>query len=588
MAESDIALKINDYWNYTKEDYNSWSTTALENWDFMIGGERQWESDVLDILKREGRPALSFNRIASIVNLVSGYQRQNRQDIKVLPRKGAIREFAEIFTRLIKAVYDMTNGDYEESMAFLDGLIASKGWLSVGISYTDDIINGDLTLIRKDPFDVREDPASSRYDLSDASFIFDSSWLPKQQIELLFPKKKNDLSQIEVPADEVRATAEGDEYTDASPQKMVDRSTTRYLVKNCWWISYEKRVLLIDKQTLDVFDYERDERFNSSAKRIIQKMSQENPNRFQIISRVIPQLHLTTTVGDLVLQDVENPFGDFRMTKIPLVRFCPYWLNGEVKGIIDDLKDPQKEINKRLSQLLHNLNQVANSGWEIPVESGCDEEKFKRDGSKAGFVYTYKAGYKPTRIEPMTPARGYEIMAEKAGDNLHKISGVNPDLMGLPEQSVSGIAMRLRQRQGNIVIEGIFDNFRYTKQLLGQILLDFIRYTDVFSENEIKAIAVEEGLEVPLGFLKSKVVGKYGVKVDLSPNSPTIRLSNFLTLVELRKAGLPIPDEILIKAGDFPNKDEILEALRGAQEQRVSPINPNAKVKIGSEAERVA
>ena len=64
----------------------------------------QWSSNDREILKREKRPCLTFNEILPIVNLVSGFQRQNRADLVAYNIKGGSRRVAEIITKLVKHI----------------------------------------------------------------------------------------------------------------------------------------------------------------------------------------------------------------------------------------------------------------------------------------------------------------------------------------------------------------------------------------------------------------------------------------------------------------------------------------------------
>jgi len=75
--------------------------------------------------------------------------------------------------------------------------------------------------------------------------------------------------------------------------------------------------------------------------------------------------------------------------------------------------------------------------------------------------------------------------------------------------------------------------------------------------------------------LKKNETVEYGVKVDLSPTAPTVRLSNYLELSEIQdKYGL-VPPDLLIDSTDLTNKDEIKERLRqAAQQQQTQPAQP--------------
>src|SRR5437764_2679162 len=70
---------------------------ALEDWQFRLGGDAQWDSAVLAQRKADGRPSYSINRIPQFLRQVTGQQKQNRPAIRISPiGDGADIETAEI------------------------------------------------------------------------------------------------------------------------------------------------------------------------------------------------------------------------------------------------------------------------------------------------------------------------------------------------------------------------------------------------------------------------------------------------------------------------------------------------------------
>ncbi|MBA7569152.1 hypothetical protein ES708_10890 [subsurface metagenome] len=129
--ESEVALvgKLQKFWREAEEGNASWLDRAIKNYDFYCG--KQWSPTALANLKKERRPALTINHILPTVNLLSGMERENRNDIHVLPRKGGNRMSADVFTGLSKHSMDLSNGEFEQSMQFLDGGIGGKGWIGL-------------------------------------------------------------------------------------------------------------------------------------------------------------------------------------------------------------------------------------------------------------------------------------------------------------------------------------------------------------------------------------------------------------------------------------------------------------------------
>jgi len=349
---------------------------------------------------------------------------------------------------------------------------------------------------------------------------------------------------------------------------MPDGQEKEYLIKECWWRSWEKRKLLINIETLEV-------RVVDKTKTTLADTLAEDPQRFRAIERIVPILHKTTFVNNVVLEHVDDPLDG--ITDFPFARFVAYYVDGYEMGVVDNLKDPQMEHNKRRSQALHHLNQSSNSGWQGDRDALTSQEwnDLKQFGSVPGIQIKQKPGAMLKRIEPVNISTGHLSLDQLSAQDMNDISGVNTELQGqTPEKQMSGKAIMLQQNQGMMISQIVFDNFNRTLQIFGDLLLEFIRKRDVYSDQEIQAIIDEEALvdsatrePLDLNNLGDLRIGKYGVKVAMSIHAPTMRIANYLTLLEMAQAGVPIAPKFLLEAADIPNKDAIVADLQASQQQ---------------------
>ncbi len=560
------------FWEPAEHAHNDWAQVAREDFNFYLGGDHQWDSKDLSILRSQNRPALTFNHLLALVNLVSGFQRQNRSDIKIYNRKGGSRIVADILTKIIKHIEDNSYGDHESSMAFLMGIITGRGYIAPNLDFDDDVLNGDIIVQSHSPFKIYPDPHAERYDNRDGMFIFNTSWLPKSRIELAFPDKANELEGLaNVPDAEKQmiTIGEGNTYHDTSGTNTAISQIEkyRYRVKQCWWKEFEVQKFLIGIESGKV-------RRVDMPEQKLKKLVEQNKN-IRFMKRVRPVLNLTTYVGDVELEHKRDPLNG--ITTLPIVPFYAYRVEHENFGIITQLKDAQREINKRMSQALHHLNQSANSGWI------ADDDALKPDqwddlanfGSKPGFILKKKPKSVLERIHPSPISDAHLVLAQAGKQNIRDISGVNPDLAGVPSsKQESGVLAELRRAQGLTALESIFDNFRHTKQILGNLYVDMIQKTDAYSQQEmIDMVVADQGNEPKLiaelqkigieQIKKDMTIGKYKVVVGRAANSPTVRARNFQVMVDLvTKGGVQVPPEMLLDASDLPNKEELKEAMR--------------------------
>ncbi|MEA3506805.1 MAG: hypothetical protein U9R36_04885, partial [Elusimicrobiota bacterium] len=305
MKETDVS-KLG--WGFVKETQNDtrarkYRKRAKENFRFYTGS--QWDPKDIRKLKAQSRPALTINSILSTVNLVSGYQRQNRRDIKVYPRRGGTEKVSRALTELSKHAMDTTNGNYMKSMSFLDGAIGGKGWISLDLDYNVDPINGDIKVERLSPFMVDEDPSADTYDLNQsAKYIIRSQWKTARQIGLIYPDKKKEFEnnidmfhkEINTYGSEVM-TVETDSYQEAeeemAPYHSQGQSADKkykYKVRTIFWRQDERVKYLVDVKTLTAVPIDK-----TKAKTISDMINGKNAmfagqsqDDFKTIDRVVP------------------------------------------------------------------------------------------------------------------------------------------------------------------------------------------------------------------------------------------------------------------------------------------------------------
>lgn len=591
--------KIRDFqekYRIAEDGESDYATQRKEDKAFYW--DDQWDAEVKAGLEDEGRPALTYNEIKPTVNFVSGSQRQNRLDFKVLNRVGGSDQVAQILTVLIKDIENQSNAEFENSDMFLDGLIAGRGFLSITVEYDKDIVNGDIVIKRKASDRVKIDPGFEEYDLSDASYIFEEGWYTKKQLKLIYPEKAGEIDMLVVqPSDTQRIVGTTTEdYDRSGKQSSISRDLNKYRlkVKTCWYKVYERTKWRFCEETGDLARI--DDKMDTATLDQWLAFQQRRGLTWRIIENVVlPVLNLGVFVGNLLLHEKERPYGE--MNKYPIIPYFAYKLDEKNQGMITSLKDPQREVNKRSSQFLHLINTAANSGWMIEDGSVPDLNEYKNQGAKSGFIARFKRGRTPPqKLVPSPPSQGHLIAEQKGSDKIKKISGVNPDLLGeRATRGEAGVVIQARQRQGNIVIEQLYDNWRRTRKLAGQLLVDMIQKARTYTAEEIiNIVGRDEILSKKNPNILNDIervmsdldVGRYEIKVDMQTSTPTIRQANYDRLIEAAKAGIDIPSDILVEAHpDLPNKDEILEKLRQrmAQQEQMLQLQMQQAGTPGSE-----
>lgn len=531
---------------------------AIRARDFYDGD--QWDPQDKQQLADEGRPALTINLVRPQIDLASGIQRQEKIDLKFIGRTKDDAPVAEAMTKVVKYVCDRNDFEMRQGDVFLDGVITGRGWFVVEMHYRDDFLNGEIAIRQEPPEDVII-PRGVERDLSDCPWLLRIKRIPLAAARRLWPKHKDDFKILSEIAEAQRDNEPGGDYgkgSDAVPAGASDVSPYGHdavEVIEAFWEDYEPVLLLIDeiRGTVEVV---KDERRAREAARMIETI--------RLVERTRRVIRCARITGSTVLEGpITMPDGRY-----PLVPFfCFRGRKGDY-GIVKNAIDPQQEVNKRRSQALHIINTSANSGWITDDPELL--EQLTEFGSRPGMGALKKAGTTYERILPTPMPAAVMQMEQQSRDDIKAITGINSDLLGIREATQSGVAIDLRMRQGLTVIAAIFDNYRLAlREVARRVAARIVAY---MPEDEIARILGEEATPELVRQVKSFDALRYDLVAAQSPSTPSIRMSNFLMLMEMKKTGVPIPDEAIVEASDLPGKEKILEKL--AQPAPKMPLPP--------------
>src|SRR6056297_1873763 len=241
MSEVNKLNMVSEYWKHSDEGLRDERKRMTEGFRFYTGN--QWDPADIARLNSEKRPHLTINLILPIINLLSGIQRQGRQDITVVARKGGLKKLAAVYTEVMRHCLDITDADYEIADCFLDGVIGNKGWLGLGINYDEDPIHGDIEVAKVSPFDMREDPDAKEYDLNRTGrFVIRDYWYDLESLILNYPDREKDILG-------------GGLDVDANSGDVIaadENKPAKWRLRECWHKKYEKRLVMINSVTAEM------------------------------------------------------------------------------------------------------------------------------------------------------------------------------------------------------------------------------------------------------------------------------------------------------------------------------------------------
>jgi hypothetical protein len=578
--------------------HQKWAEKATKCYDFFEG--RQYTQVQLAAAAKDGKPLLTLNKIAPLVRLVMGYQENNQNEIKFLPGNDAnsSQQVADCLNKVEKHESNRCQGGWVDTEVFLDGIVAGRGFFDDRLSFDHNDL-GELDTTSVDPFSVFVDPDAMSYDTSEHSFITTSRWGSIDEIEYRYSPQVADL---------IRPLANGQSswggfLSDSSSLTMPvrtfgqvnDASETAFLQmsQDNLYDTQRKNVRIIDTQYKVIqwgqmfIDLETGDMEPVPAEWDEQKIqmalnhAKQVGNPLQIDFRPIEKVRWTVMVGDVIVHDCWSPYKTFTLRG-----FFPYFRRGVTRGMVEDLLDPQLEINKRRSALVDNISRGTNTGWVYTDKLTPDQKALiKNHGAKPGINIEFPEGaQEPHRLQPSPFPQGMAELEAKGLEDLREISGINESALGELDAAQSGRAIEARQRQAVISLQMYLKNFSRTKNLQGGKHLEIyqrfynepriMRITGDDGKPEIlelnKAVTDENGVHVA-SRINDVTVGKYSVSVDETPMSASFANAQYEeALAIIEKLGpigqmlMQTKPELLIQMSSLPRKEEWVMALQQA------------------------
>lgn len=660
-----------------------------EKEDFLFALGEQWSPEDLEKLKNAKMKAITDNRIAPNIFLVTGLERQNRSDFKAFPTGEEDSVKADIATALFRDTVKNSDFAYKSSDQFKDGITCGESHLELYLDYTENLLNGSPCWRKLDGNVVFPEPGFTEYDFKDCRYVYKVLLdISKEDLINLFPKKKDVIEKAESgrldmegimsaedihiqPRDYAGANEGGDSGEGADRDGVGFDLIERYYKK---WVA---TAFIGDKQTGKIqiaespdaakgfiMQYQQKIQADQAAyqqatqahgQAVQQMLAQhvsdkvqaegdptlatlppaqhlaemnqqgklpppppppppQDPERFIIITRQVPEIWCFAHVPG-INEELANERGWFypKWKNYPFVpyfaRFSTAPLTGDqrhllIQGLVHGVKGVQEKHNKAEMLMLRHLNSTANSGWIAEEDSWVDEGKVQEFGSVPGInLYHKKGTERPERINPSPLSQGHAEIAAESAESIKAQLGINADLLATQQGgSDSGRAIALRQKQGLLMLQELFDNLSRTRMIAGKFMLS--QLGEIYDTDSAKKVLGEafmktnfpppmlmnpktmqqepmqdpqtglpmdydkEMAEVAIAEVLSGELGKYDVTVGEAVASETQKLANSNEVQQMAKdyPGL-IPPDILIEESQLPAsaKSKILSSFRQAQ-----------------------
>lgn len=453
---------------------DGWSIPKTEFLDDITFGRlaEQWSPQDIQQRRLDGRPALTNNRLPPFIRQVVNDGRQNRPAIKVRPNGGGSDlPTADVIGGLVKHIEQISDADVAYDTALDNACTGGFGFITVDTEYThDDSFDLEIKIgAVPNPLAVSWDWQSTAQDSSDWRFAFINELVDKKEFEKRWPKAKSSLTGFDA-----------DQYLQTwfvNDQVQVSRYYERVEVPR--QIIKLSNGLVIDKESLDdpmLQAIWEGQGVTPVAERTVRSM--------KIVRRLI--------TGMDILEE-----RSWRGTIIPIIPVYgdAFSVEGRrySRSLIHDAKDAQRIYN--ISRTTATEIVALSPKNPFIGEQGAfdgDMDKWANINTKVWPYIEYKKGLQRPQREPVAQVPASAINeANMALDDMKQIVGIHDAGLGMPGNEISGVAIKNRQKEGDVSTFHFVDNLNRSIRCVGRVVLEMIPI--VYTGERVVRILGEDG-----------------------------------------------------------------------------------------------
>ncbi len=509
-----------------------------------------------------------FNIIRQPVCMVTGYQRQHRKGISVIPVEFASQHTADQFNKLLNFSHSKRHILEKYSDAIEQSITSGMVLLQPYLDFKDDPINGvlDLKIWEYNSFMV--DPYFRNPDMSDCNWVWTQKFLSKKEAIAQFPEHAEIIGSMGG-----YSNRDGQFYF--LPENYNIARNDLLVLSYYWYKSNRTKKRLYNRETGEVTDWQDDPK---AIKEYLQAFPQ-----LEEIEVEVPTWNVAVVLNKSVLYIGENPLGFDECPFIPVFWDYEPWqaqYNLRVRSMVRYLRDAQFLFNRRII-LNHDISESSiNSGYIYRENSIVNEENLKYAGQGKDIVVKEDQTNHPLqeviqKIQANVVPPSNMSLADQMQGLISPLSLVTPELLGASdEKGLAGITEMLRQGAGLVTLQKYFDQWDRALKLLGMLELRIIqtRWTPFKVSRIIKEDPTEE--------FYSKNFSQYDVLPEETLNTTTQKQQQFVQLLNLREMGVPVPTVFLLKNSTLQGKDELIESIQREEEQQGELANQKAQLDL--------
>lgn len=558
---------VSKYYQFYNDAWRTWGIFYAKAYrDLRAYAGDNWTNSERVKLERQNRMVLELNKIRRVVNLYSGYERENRTQTVTAPIEGSDEITADLFSNILYYVYDKGNADYIVSEAFEHALKTGLAIIGVYMDYSRDKVNGDIKFYWK-PFNAfMLDPYFTKRDLSDCDQASTRDLLSKEEVKALLPWIDPKV------IDNIPTGIRDNKYQYLGIYRQYNST---YIAKNLctydqYWTRYNKeQKYLVDMETGVSEEWEGTA---EEEKELLQRLK-ATPS-IELIKSYKKSVKLHIIVGGQLLYSGPDPTGLDNFPFMPVLLYHEPLIDSfelRIQGIVRSIIDAQRQYNRRHSQIIDLMESIINNGWVVKNGAVLDPAMLLQAGQARQIVVNegFDVNADIREIQPANIPPGYLQYQDILDKNIIEIPGGSDEILGLSSTGDSQVSGKLAEVRASNSLKGnrgIFDNLEQTKKYVGNLVLEIVQKN--FSPGKVARITKQE----PTEEFFSGQFGQYDCVIKQAVKTSTQREAYYYQLLQLVALGAPIPWEDVLEAAPMQGKTELIkkmeEQAKQAQEQQ--------------------
>lgn len=564
-----IARELDDFWKESQSLWQQWWYEADLDTKMATGQQDYWNT--FYNINYRNQKILMFNKILRIINMIGGYQRDNRLQTVVYaadndPDRG---ETADQLTTILNWAKNQDRIYEKISDAFDGSNICGMNLIQLWMDFREDPENGEIRADRIPFNSFLMDNYWTKQDLSDCDRIWTRKYVTKRQLASLFPDIEKDIPALG------KGYAAKDGKFQFLAQNWYQYQQEMYAYDEYWVKDYRETEKVLDTRTGEVIEW-------SGTRDQFQLLKQFNPN-VKIIKASVPTVKWNVLVNNHIIYEEQRPWG---LDRFPFaVSLCYHFPEVQnyayrYQGVVRNIRDSQVELNRRRNRLLDILDAQVQSGLMVKEDALVNPEDAYFQGP-GKVLFLKQSANIATDVAPIPAppvANGWMELIQTIEKEIMDIVGPEElfaQNMGAKE--MTGVLMKLKMGAGLTGLRNIFDRLNQMQMSIGEIALDLIlnnfgvgKMTHILGKEPSDLIKASITPENQLMKMASSML-KYNCVVEEAEMTATQRQLQFLQALQLKQLGVPISNKYILEKSTLQGKKEIIEDIE-QQEQQAAQV----------------